>query len=287
MLKPKEVKNYFAGRAISIATKHNKESVIAPILNSRLGMVSFTPSDIDTDLLGTFSGEVERIGNPIDILREKCTMAMDFTGHDVAVASEGTFGPHPYIPFVYADEEIILLSDRRHDLEVVVKKISTITNFAGAEISSLNELIKFAKKALFPLHGIILKRAKNDFKEMRKGIKDWNVLNATYHQFMDKHGTVYAETDMRANMNPLRMNLIRNVSLELVKKMKSKCPECYYPNFGITVVKQGLPCSQCATPTKSILTNVSECGSCGFRSEIMYPKGIFSENPMYCDVCNP
>lgn len=50
----------FAGRKLLIATKHEKEKVIAPILARELGVKCFVVSNLDTDELGTFTGEIDR-----------------------------------------------------------------------------------------------------------------------------------------------------------------------------------------------------------------------------------
>lgn len=60
----------FKGRRLIIATKHKKENVIAPILEKELGVICFTHPDLDTDELGTFSGEIERMMDPIATAKE-------------------------------------------------------------------------------------------------------------------------------------------------------------------------------------------------------------------------
>ncbi len=87
----------FEGRYLVIATKHNKEKVIAPILERELGVKCFVPVNLDTDALGTFTGEVERKDDPITTARKKCLLAMELENCDMAIASEGSFGPHPSI----------------------------------------------------------------------------------------------------------------------------------------------------------------------------------------------
>lgn len=49
---------FLKGRETLISTKHNKEEVIAPILENELGLICVTLKDLDTDKLRTFSGEV-------------------------------------------------------------------------------------------------------------------------------------------------------------------------------------------------------------------------------------
>ena len=119
----------FKGRKLLIATKHEKEKVIAPILEKELGVSWFVINDFDTDELGTFTGEIERKDDPIITARKKCLLAIELTNCDLAVASEGSFGPHPTIYFVPADDEFLLFFDKKNDLEIIVRELSTETNF--------------------------------------------------------------------------------------------------------------------------------------------------------------
>ena len=48
----------FAGRKVLIATKHKKELVLSPILEKELVVSCFVSEQFDTDILGTFSGEI-------------------------------------------------------------------------------------------------------------------------------------------------------------------------------------------------------------------------------------
>ena len=86
-----------------VATKHGKEKVIAPILERSLGVKVLSTTNLDTDRFGTFSGEVERKGTPLEVARAKCEAALKLTGADLAVASEGSFGPHPELFFAAAE----------------------------------------------------------------------------------------------------------------------------------------------------------------------------------------
>ena len=127
----------FKNRKIVIATKHGKEEVLAPLLAHELQLVPFVVDGLDTDQLGTFTGEVERGESPLATARLKCYMAMALADCDIAIASEGSFGHHPYIFFASCDEELVLLIDKKNNLEVVGKKLSTETNFSGREIKNL------------------------------------------------------------------------------------------------------------------------------------------------------
>jgi hypothetical protein len=101
----------FENRKLIIATKHHKERVIAPILEQELGVQCFIDETFDTDLLGTFTGEVEREQDAIETAREKCLQAMEKNNCDLGIASEGSFAPHPTLFFIHADDEILIFID--------------------------------------------------------------------------------------------------------------------------------------------------------------------------------
>ena len=276
----------FTGRKLAIGTKHNKETVISPMVEQSLGVKSVV-AEFDTDTLGTFSGEIERESDPISTVRQKCLLAMDYTGCNLGIASEGSFGPHPVYGFIPADDEILIFIDRKNDLEIVVREISTDTNFNGQEVDNLKDLIHFAETARFPSHGLILKKSKEDFSELIKGIADWNSLKELAGHFIQQNGRVYVETDMRAMLNPTRMGVIKAATKKLIEKIKNLCPICNTPGFGVTSSKEGLPCELCHHPTRSILYYQSTCIKCDYSSKEIYPNGKKFEDPMYCDHCNP
>lgn len=277
----------FNNRKLVIATKHKKEVVIVPLLEKELGVQCVVAKNFDTDVLGTFTGEVERKDDPITTARNKCLMAMELNNSDLAIASEGSFGMHPSIFFAHADDEILLLIDKKNDLEIIARELSTDTNFNGEQITSEKQLVDFARKAKFPSHALIIRKAQNDFTEIEKGITDWETLNKTFHQFLEKYGTAFFETDMRAMYNPTRMKVIEKATEKLIDRINSCCPLCNTPGFGITDAKKGLPCMQCNFPTRSILSYFYTCQKCFYTKEEIYPNKKTTEDPMYCDVCNP
>lgn len=279
--------NLFKGRKLLIATKHEKEKVIAPILEAELGVKCFISSDFDTDELGTFTGEIERKHNPITTARNKCLKAMELTNADLALASEGSFGNHPSIFFASANEEILILYDKKNDFEIIVKELSKDTNFQAAEINTEHELKSFITNAKFPSHGLILRKSKDDFNEIVKGIIHPAALQKSVDHFIATYGKVYIETDMRAMYNPTRMNVIEEAAIKLANKINSLCPQCNFPGFGVTDFIKGLPCDLCKWPTKGTLSYVYTCQKCSFSKEEKYPNNKTTENPMYCDYCNP
>ena len=277
----------FKGRSLIIATKHEKEKIIAPLLEESLGVLSFVNPDFDTDTLGTFSGEVERELDPIAAARKKCLLAMEFNNCDLGIASEGSFGPHPSMFFVSADDEFLIFIDKKNDIEIIAREVSTDTNFNGSEIRNEKELLDFANLVKFPSHALILRTSKTDNTAIIKGITNLEDLKKSFHLMLNKFKNVYAETDMRAMHNPSRMAVIKNATKKLLDKIKACCPHCNIPGFGITNAKKGLECSLCNSPTKSTLSFIYSCQKCHFKREELYPNKKTKEDPMYCDYCNP
>lgn len=277
----------FKNRRIIIATKHSKERVIAPLLEKALGVSCFTDNTFDTDTFGTFSGEVERQNDPLTTAREKCLQAMQKNNCDLGVASEGSFGAHPSIFFASADDEFLIFIDKKNNLEIVARELSLSTNFNGKDIRSETELLEFAKESGFPSHGLILRRSKNDMSPIIKGITDPEQLTDIYRDLSNRYQTVFVETDMRAMFNPTRMTVIAKATEKLIEKIQSTCPKCEMPGFDVVEAKKGLPCSLCGLPTKSIMSYIYVCKHCAFSEEQKYPLNKTTEDPTYCDFCNP
>ena len=277
----------FENRKLIIATKHEKEKVIAPLLEKNLGVTCFTNENFDTDILGTFSGEIERELDPIATARKKCLLAMEASNCDLGVASEGSFGAHPSIFFASADDEFLIFIDKKNNLEIITRELSIETNFGGKAIETEKDLLDFSESVKFPSHGLILRKSENDNTDIIKGITDTTLLKKAFKKLLNESNSIYVETDMRAMYNPTRMTVIENAAKKLVDKVKSCCPQCNIPGFGVTDVKKGLECSLCGSSTNSTLSFIYFCQKCNFKKEEMYPHKKTTEDPMFCNYCNP
>lgn len=277
----------FEGRKLIIATKHKKESVIAPILEKELGVHCFTDTSFDTDSLGTFSGEVRREQNPLSTARTKCLEAMNRTNCDLGLASEGSFGPHPTLFFASADDEQLIFIDKKNNLEITSRELSLETNFNATSVRTKRALLDFATRVKFPSHAIILKPSKDQTSDMVKGIQTEHLLLSSFKALLSKYKKVYAETDMRAMFNPSRMAVIRLATKKLATKIRSVCPNCETPGFDITDIETGLACMLCGNPTKTTKMLIYQCQKCDYSEKKAPTHGKISEDPMYCDYCNP
>lgn len=279
--------DFFSGRRLLIVTKHEKEAIIAPLLEEALGVTCFVTKEFDTDSLGTFSGEITRKDDALTTLRKKCWEGMQAEGFDLVVATEGSFGNHPTVFFAPANDELIMLLDQKHNLEIVERILSLDTNFDSSEIHTRDELKAFLDKVQFPSHGVILKNAAENWTKIYKGITDYDSLEKIYDEIVASSNSCFIETDMRAMYNPTRMKIINNVCVRLINKLHSVCPECLYPGFGVVGAEAGLLCSSCSMPTCSTSAHIYQCQHCNYESKVLYPNGKKTEDPMYCDFCNP
>ena len=132
-----------------------------------------------------------------------------------------------------------------------------------------------------------MKPAENNYSKIFKGINSKELLIKNFYELQNEFHSVYAETDMRAMYNPTRMKVIEKATQKLIDKIKNLCPVCNAPGFDIVVAKPGLPCENCALPTRSTLSYIYQCKKCDFIKEQLYPRGIQLEDPTYCDYCNP
>lgn len=280
----------YDNEAAVLATMHGKERVIAPLLGRALGLRVMPSSGIDTDRFGTFSREVERTGSQLDAARAKIAAAFaaapDAT---VALASEGSFGPHPFVPFVPLAREIVVLADRARGLELIGHHAGLDTNFSHTVVSDVEAALAFADRVHFPKHGLIVIGCRDGqpapelglFKDLRNTID----LTEAVKSVIGAYGNALIETDMRAHRNPTRMRAIRRATLDLVRRYLSPCPACAAPGFAVSERLPGLPCSWCGGPTLAIRAEVKSCIACAHKAEL--PVAALSADPAHCGDCNP
>lgn len=287
----KNINDWFKDRVAILATMHQKEQAIAPVIESQLDLKVEVPPNFNTDYFGTFTREIKRLGNQIEAARSKAEKVLEITGETLAIASEGSFFPHPSFPFVSCDREIIFLLDKQHNLEIIGQEISPETNHNHKTIKTLLEAFEFADKIGFPEHGLVVMVNANstDNQEIFKGINTKEQLTKAVQTALEQSndGTIHIETDMRAMYNPTRMKVIENATHNLIKKINQQCPQCYAPGFDVVERLSGLPCGLCYAPTPLILLDLYQCQRCNFQQENRFPDGKQTADPAQCMYCNP
>lgn len=283
--------SWFKNRLAILATMHQKERVIAPLLETELNLQVIVPSQFDTDRFGTFTREIKRVGTQIEAARLKAQKVLELTGETIAIASEGSFYPHPAFPFLSCDREIVLLIDKTNQLEIIGQEITTETNHNHQQVRSIEAALEFAQKVGFPEHGLVVMASQNstEKEEIIKGIITQEKLIESVEIFLKKSPTktIHIETDMRAMYNPTRMKAIAKATHNLIEKLNRFCPQCSAPGFDIVERLSGLPCGWCSSPTSLIRAAIYQCQKCNYRQETLFPDGVETADPSYCPYCNP
>jgi predicted Zn-ribbon and HTH transcriptional regulator len=280
----------YNNRVAILATMHNKEKVISPLFKEHLGINVIVTKGLNTDIFGTFTREIKRPDTQIITARLKAKKALKMYDEKIAIASEGSFTPHPLVPYIYANREIIIFLDQENDLEIIGELFSIETNFNHQTISSLEEAEEFAQKVGFPEHSLVISFANisTGKTESIKGITSKeNLINSVEIAIKNTNGKFHIETDMRAMYNPTRMKNIAFATQDLINKINSLCPQCNTPGFMINQKIPGPPCELCHQPTSLIKAVIFQCQKCGFTQQQLFPNNQEFADPSLCEYCNP
>lgn len=272
----------YHGRVAALASCHGKEVAIGPALLQWAGLRLAVPPGIDTDQLGTFTGEVPRPASMVETVRRKAEMGMAAAGLPLGLASEGSFGPHPMVPFLASSQELLLFKDAESGIEVIETLQSDETNFAALDVTPDADIDAFLARVMFPGHAVVV-RAEG---RISKGIRDRAALDRLITQGLAQ-GPVRIETDMRAHMNPTRMGEIAKLAERLARRIATPCPACGTPGFGALRSEAGLPCSECGAMTRLVRAVIHGCVKCGYEEQKPRPDGRSEANPAECELCNP
>lgn len=278
---------YKGARAV-LATMHGKGSVISPALEFQLGMEIVVPPNINTDTLGTFTGETLRAGSMHDAALAKARLGMHLTGINVGISSEGSFGPHPAVPFIAAAREMLVLIDEERGIIITEHLLTVRTNFDHIIITPDDNIHPFLERIGFPSHAVIVRPNKGQ-GAIHKGI---NVLHNLINVLPEssrasEDGKTRIETDMRAHFNPTRMQEIGQLAEKFAKRLETLCPACGTPGFGIVKSEQGLPCGECGAETQLVKSLIRGCASCQFSEKQPRSDGLRFATAAQCPECNP
>jgi hypothetical protein len=280
----------YHGEAVALATMHGKEKAIAKTFARRLAMSVTVPIGIDTDALGTFTGEISRAGTMVEAARAKAVLATEATGLRYGLGSEGSFGPHPYIPFIPRNTEILLFIDRRNDIEICETLVTHRTNYQNCCRGPGEDISEFLKSIGFPRHAVVV-TPNAPITEMPpiKGVKSFTDLTKAILTASSASSdfAVQVVTDMRAHVNPTRMAVIRALSNRLAHRLATRCPECATPGFGVVDIARGVPCGWCGEPTKLPIAEIRRCAKCRFEMRAKIKGAPEIADPGSCEHCNP
>ena len=278
---------FFAGRQAALLTMHGKERAIAPLLAPVFKEEIKVISGFNTDHYGTFSREVPRLGTQIEVARQKAEKAIELSGLTVGLSSEGSFGPHPMLPYLPWNIELVMLVDKKHELELFGEHGSATTNYAQRLVPDQAGAEEFARQIGFPSHYVMVRPQHAGHPDLQKDIDTWDKLARAVSTALSvsQDNTVFIETDMRAHANPTRMANIAKAAAELAAKMLTCCPRCGVPGFFAVRKVRGLPCEWCDRPTEETKAVIHGCLKCAYEEEHL--ETLTKASAGRCQHCNP
>lgn len=276
---------YRGCRAV-LATRHGKLGVVAPAFANHVGLV-VEGVDVDTDALGTFSGERERTGSQHETAVQKARLGMQCADCRIGIATEASFGPLPDSPFVNACVELVVLVDDELGIQVSEVEVDFGVPAVSVEIRDGNvEAIPFVA-AGFPDHGLIV-RAEEEFEHIVKGIHDLDSLSTAVTACTEASPThtVRVESDLRAHHSPARRLVIARAAERLARRLAELCPSCEAPGWGVIARISGAPCMECGTATRMMMGETLGCAACAHTETRDLPASA-GVDPRFCPRCNP
>lgn len=278
----------YQGQTVALATKHGKERAIAPALRASPGL-QVQLAGIDTDTLGTFTGEIERSGTPRETVLAKARLGVEQTGIPRGLASEGSFGPHPAAFLITAGHELLAFIDLDLGIEVIEQRLCLHTNCTQRTARDAVELHDFLTRARFPSHALIVRPNAGASQPLTKGLITYAELDGAIRRAAraSTDGLALVETDMRAHCNPTRHRQIALLTRQLARRLTSRCPACHSPGWGVSDVVRGLACAWCDQPTQLVAREVHGCVACAHRERRPRADGLRKADPGQCDYCNP
>lgn len=250
---------------IGLATIHAKERALAPPFRRLLAAEIVVAPGVDTDSLGTFSGEIPRKDGLVETALMKAELAFDSLDVECAVASEGSYGPIDRVPLTPCGIEIMAFIDRRRGLRLVETMPTHRTNWRMWRFRPRDPLLPMAAKAMgFPEYGVFVMR-NSDYGEPVKGLATLEQVAAAVDREARRSddGLALMIADMRAHRNPTRMKVLRALGGKLARRLCRLCPGCHAPGFGHIDSRRGLPCEACGSATHYIDVEIDACSACG------------------------
>ena len=285
-----EQRSAFSGRRAVLATMHGKGQAIAPVFLATLNMIVAPAKGIDTDALGTFTGEIPRHGTMVEAAVAKARLGMERARLPFGMASEGSFGPHPLFPIIPAGLELLVFVDDERGTTIHESLVIDDTNFAHLVTAPKEPVAKFLDQVGFPSHALIVRpNVGESCGELVKGIVDLHTLDVAIAAAaaLSDDGRARVDTDMRAHVNPTRMKSLTALATRLSERLSSCCPSCAAPGWGRVKVIRGLPCEMCDTATEWVMAEVFGCAACALHEERPRSDGLTQTGAANCPACNP
>ena len=278
----------YAGRIAVLSTKHAKLPLVGPPLERAVGL-RVDAVAVDTDTLGTFTGDIPRLGTPLDTAIAKARLGMGATGQVLGIASEGSIGPDPATSFVIVDRELVVLVD--DDAGIIVWETHSSWDIVTTTrtVRPDEDLEPFLTQADFPTHQLIVRPNSGHAQPIYKGISSLGDLTTAVTECASvaTDGLARVETDLRAHACPSRRAVIASAAERLACRIAARCPACGAPGWGRVDVLLGVPCAWCGTDIARPRAEIDGCPACEHRKNRPVIPPEARADPGECPACNP
>ena len=265
---------------ITLLTKHHKAAVLETAL-AESGFTLTTIDAFDTDQLGTFTGEQQRIKSQLNTALQKAQLGAQLGNTRYGLGSEGSFGPDPFIGMMPWNIEVLAWWDAQTEHAVYAMIQGPETNYSQKSVSSIDEAKQFLAQVKFPEHGIII--GTNNDSYFNKDVQTLEMALEILQPLLAV-APVWLETDMRAYRNPTRMRMIGKCALKLAHNLKCLCPMCTQRGFVASAQIPGAICESCGAETRYPRAELLSCSACGHKEERLLNSFAPANR---CDFCNP
>ena len=277
----------YADQKAVLTSKHQKLGQIRPAFADLIGL-HVVEMDLDTDRLGTFTGEIKRLNPPRETAILKARMGMDASGSSLGIASEGSIGPDPLIPFAISDIEHVVLVDDERNIVISETFRSFEITVATVSVNRGEDISGFLLQAGFPLHKLIVRPQTPVSNYCVKGIGNITQLRKVIEECSEysPQGLVTIESDLRAHCSPTRQLNISWAALALALRVNQLCPYCNSPGWGGVTHKKGVKCGECLRlNSEAISQEILSCVCCDYKEDgLVIAQSL---DPRYCTWCNP
>jgi hypothetical protein len=206
---------------------HAKERAVAPAFRRVLGADVVPVADLDTDVLGTFSGEVPRPDTLVETSLIKAELVFRTMDVDCAIASEGSYGPIDRLPLTASGVEVMAFVDRRRGVRLFETLATHRTNWKLLRFKAGDPSVPIVLRSMgFPEYGVFVICSSN-WDHPVKGLSSEEEVIAAMNREAGKSddGMAVLVTDMRAHRNPLRMKVVRAHVVEARQAPAAALPE--------------------------------------------------------------
>ena len=206
---------------------------------------------------------------------------MQATGLSHGIASEGSIGPDPIVPFLSSDIECLAWVDDELGIEIVEFYRSMEITAVQQRVVVGEDLSGLLSKADFPNHGLIVKSG----DQIIKGINSHQHLEQVMASF-ENGASIMIESDLRAHYSPSRQKNIQAVAKQLAQRLNELCKECGCPGFGVVGNIYGLDCEDCRNfNEKAVRGKLLGCAKCDYKVEKVNKRKFVAAAD--CQYCNP